>query len=144
MADKGNNQIVLESKMLFSELGYFTAKAQEKRDRFSEEIIAAMSFKIEIEALVTARNNLDRVARAKIDEARQWLNQKTDEFKTEEGLIVAMTADNHKSSLQGGTEQLMNTALGISEDTLPGSWNPMPEEIERVKASVREGLEKAR
>ncbi|KAJ6414691.1 hypothetical protein OIU84_003654 [Salix udensis] len=152
MADKGNNQIVLESKMLFSELGYFTAKAQEKRDRFSEEIIAAMSLKIEIEALVTARNNLDQVARAKIEKARQWLNQKTDEFKTEEdshenkGLNITMpiSSNSKLNFFQGGTEQLMNTALGISEDTLPGSWNPMPEEIERVKASVREGLEKAR
>ncbi|KAJ6703147.1 TWO-COMPONENT RESPONSE REGULATOR [Salix viminalis] len=152
MADKGNNQIVRESKILFSELGYFTAKAQEKRDRFSEEIIAAMSLKIEIEALVTARNNLDQVARAKIEKARQWLNQKTDEFKTEEdshenkGLNITMpiSSNSKLNFFQGGTEQLMNTALGISEDTLPGSWNPMPEEIERVKASVREGLEKAR
>ncbi|KAG5249705.1 oxidative stress response two-component system protein [Salix suchowensis] len=152
MADKGNNQIVLESKMLFSELGYFTAKAQEKRDRFSEEIIAAMSLKIEIEALVTARNNLDQVARAKIDKARQWLNQKTDEFKTEEdshenkgrNITMPISSNSKLNFFQGGTEQLVNTALGISEDTLPGSWNPMPEEIERVKASVREGLEKAR
>ncbi|KAJ6705077.1 hypothetical protein OIU79_009892 [Salix purpurea] len=134
MADKGNNQIVLESKMLFSELGYFTAKAQEKRDRFSEEIIAAMSLKIEIEALVTARNNLDQVARAKIDKARQWLNQKTDEFKTEEdshenkgrNITMPISSNSKLNFFQGGTEQLVNTALGISEDTLPGSWNPMP------------------
>ncbi|KAJ6694989.1 hypothetical protein OIU74_014185 [Salix koriyanagi] len=30
----------------------------------------------------------------------------------------AMAADHHKFSLQGGTGQLLNTALGISEDTL--------------------------
>eukprot|EP00258_Populus_trichocarpa_P036186 XP_024452205.1 uncharacterized protein LOC18109005 [Populus trichocarpa] len=171
MAVEDNTQIELESKMLFSELDHFIAKSQEKSDRCSKEIIAAKSFKIEIEASVITRNNLDQQVRAKIDKARQWLNQKIDEFKTKEGshedigLIAAspissnskqnffqclpsdpeaMAADHRKSSLQGGTEQLMSTALGISEDTLPGSWNPLPEEIERVKASVREGLDKAR
>ncbi|KAL3599435.1 hypothetical protein D5086_007353 [Populus alba] len=171
MADRDNTQIELESKMLFSELDHFLAKSQEKSDRCFKEIIAAKSFKIEIEAWVITRNNLDQEVRAKIDKARQWLNQKVDEFKTKEGshedtgLIAAspissnsklnffpclpsdpeaMAADHRKSSLQGGTEQLMSSALGISEDTLPGSWNPLPEEIERVKASVREGLDKAR
>jgi len=56
----------------------------------------------------------------------------------------AKAADHHKSSLQGGNKQLMNAALGISEDTLPGPWNPLPEEIERVKAAVCECLDKAR
>ncbi|KAG6781427.1 hypothetical protein POTOM_014330 [Populus tomentosa] len=171
MAARDNTQIELESKMLFSELDHFIAKTQEKSDRSSKEIIAAKFFKIEVEASVIARNNLDQEVRAKIDKARQWLNQKMDEFKTKEGshedigLIAAspissnsklnfiqclpsdpeaMAADHRKSSLQGGTEQLMSSALGISEDTLPGSWNPLPEEIERVKASVREGLDKAR
>ncbi|KAJ6934174.1 hypothetical protein NC651_009273 [Populus alba x Populus x berolinensis] len=171
MAARDNTQIELECKMLFSELDHFIAKSQEKSDRSSKEIIAAKFFKIEVEALVIARNNLDQEVRAKIDKARQWLNQKMDEFKTKEGshedigLIAAspissnsklnffqclpsdteaMAADHRKSSLQGGTEQLMSSALGISEDTLPGSWNPLPEEIEPVKAAVCECLDKAR
>ncbi|KAL3599434.1 hypothetical protein D5086_007352 [Populus alba] len=171
MAARDNTQIELECKMLFSELDHFIAKSQEKSDRSSKEIIAAKFFKIEVEASVIARNNLDQEVRAKIDKARQWLNQKMDEFKTKEGshedigLIAAspissnsklnffqclpsdpeaMAADHRKSSLQGGTEQLMSSALGISEDTLPGSWNPLPEEIEPVKAAVCECLDKAR
>ena len=171
MAGKDNTQIELKSKMLFLELDHFIAKSQEKSDRSSKEITAAKFFKIEVEASVIARNNLGQEVSVKIDKARQWLNQKMDEFKIEEdshenkGLIVsmlissnsklnffqclpsdqeAMAADHHKSSLRGGNKQLMNAALGISEDTLPGPWNPLPEEIERVKAAVCECLDKAR
>ncbi|KAG6781426.1 hypothetical protein POTOM_014329 [Populus tomentosa] len=142
MAGKDNTQIELKSKMLFSELDHFIAKSQEKSDRSSKEIIAAKFFKIEVEASVIARNNLDQEVSVKIDKARQWLSQKMDEFKIEED--KAMAADHHKSSLQGGNKQLMTAALGISEDTLPGPWNPLPEEIERVKAAVCECLDKAR
>ncbi|KAL9386617.1 hypothetical protein Peur_019741 [Populus x canadensis] len=172
MAHKDNTQIDLESTMLFSELDHFIAKSLEKSDGGSKEIIAAKSFKIEIEASIIARNNLDQQVRAKIDKARQWLSQKMDEFKTEEdsqekkGLPVsmpissdsnltrsssrvasgealnffqclpsdpeAMAADHHMSCLLGCFEQLMNTVLGVSA------------EIERIKAGVSAGLEKAR
>ncbi|KAJ6346976.1 hypothetical protein OIU76_003632 [Salix suchowensis] len=57
-------------------------------------------------------------------------------------ITMPISSNSKLNFFQGGTEQLVNTALGISEDTLPGSWNPMPEEIERVKASVREGFGK--
>jgi hypothetical protein len=49
-----------------------------------------------------------------------------------------------KSSLQVGFEQQMNTDLGISVDAFPGSLNPLREEIECVKAGLRDGLDKAR
>jgi hypothetical protein len=50
-----------------------------------------------------------------------------------------------KSSLQVGFEQQMNTDLGISSvDAFPGSLNPLREEIECVKAGLRDGLDKAR
>ncbi|KAJ6346975.1 hypothetical protein OIU76_003631 [Salix suchowensis] len=84
MANKDNTQMDLESKMLFSELDHFIAKSQEKSDGGSTEIIAAKSFKIEIEASIIARSNLDQEVRSKIDKARQWLNQKMDGLKTEE------------------------------------------------------------
>jgi hypothetical protein len=82
--------------MLFSELDHFIAKSLEKSDGGSKEIIAAKSFKVEIEASIIARKNLDQEVRAKIDKARQWLSQKMDEVTTEEdsqekkGLIVSM------------------------------------------------------
>ena len=48
------------------------AKSQEKIDLGS-------TLKIQIEALMIARNNVDQeLIRAKMDEARQWLNQKKD------------------------------------------------------------------
>jgi len=48
------------------------AKSQEKIDLGS-------TLKIHIEALMIARNNVDQeLIRAKMDEARQWLNQKKD------------------------------------------------------------------
>jgi len=96
MAGKDNTQIELKSKMLFLDLDHFIAKPQEKSDRSSKEITAAKFFKIEVEASVIARNNLGQEVSVKIDKARQWLNQKMDEFKIEEdihenkGLIVSM------------------------------------------------------
>ncbi|CAK7336233.1 unnamed protein product [Dovyalis caffra] len=178
MAEKDNSQIDMETKILLSKMDHFIAKLQEKSDQYSKEIIAGKSFQIEIEALVTARKNLDQEIRAKIDKAMQWLNQKIDKFKTEEdshenkGLVVAMpvssksnltrssslvargsdvvnflqrfSSDRCKSSFQRSFEQQMNTALGISADAFPGSLNPLPEDIERVKADLYEGLDNAR
>ncbi|KAJ6705078.1 TWO-COMPONENT RESPONSE REGULATOR 24 [Salix purpurea] len=45
-------------------------------------------------------------------------NSKLNFFRCSPSDPEAMSADHHKFSLQGGTEQLLNTALGISEDTL--------------------------
>ena len=58
------------------------AKSQEKIDLGS-------TLKIHIEALMIARNNVDQeLIRAKMDEARQWLNQKKDSHELTVSMLI--------------------------------------------------------
>ncbi|KAG5249706.1 oxidative stress response two-component system protein [Salix suchowensis] len=167
MANKDNTQMDLESKMLFSELDHFIAKSQEKSDGGSTEIIAAKSFKIEIEASIIARSNLDQEVRSKIDKARQWLNQKMDGLKTEEdgqenkGPISSNSIITRSSSPVSSGEALNffqclpcdPKAMAADHhmyclrrcfEKLMNTLLVVSAEIERIKAGVSAGLEKTR
>ncbi|KAJ6694987.1 TWO-COMPONENT RESPONSE REGULATOR 24 [Salix koriyanagi] len=167
MANKDNTQMDLESKMLFSELDHFIAKSQEKSDGGSTEIIAAKSFKIEIEASIIARSNLDQEVRSKIDKARQWLNQKMDGLKTEEdgqenkGPISSNSIVTRSSSPVSSGEALNffqclpcdPKAMAADHhmyclrrcfEKLMNTLLVVSAEIERIKAGVSAGLEKTR
>jgi len=61
------------------------AKSQEKIDLGS-------TLKTQIEALMIARNNVDQeLIRAKMDEARQWLNQKKDSHELTVSMPIQAT-----------------------------------------------------
>ncbi|KAJ6703146.1 TWO-COMPONENT RESPONSE REGULATOR 24 [Salix viminalis] len=162
MANKDNTQMDLESKMLFSELDHFIAKSQEK-----SEIIAAKSFKIEIEASIIARSNLDQEVRSKIDKARQWLNQKMDGLKTEEdGHENKGPISNNSILTRSSSPVSSGEALNFFQclpcdpkamaadhhmyclrrcfEQLMNTLLVVSAEIERIKAGVSAGLEKTR
>nr|TKS08673.1 hypothetical protein D5086_0000099720 [Populus alba] len=111
MAHKDNTQIDLESTMLFSELDHFIAKSQEKSDDGFKEIVAAKSFKVEIEASVIARKILDQERFQSNKKQLSSSQRRSAEFLSDP---EAMAADHYMSCLLGCFEQLMNTVLGVN------------------------------